>query len=52
MLFSLHGSHIVEHVLQQKKAPLLFVGGTPAQMFSSYLIQKQFTPEGPVSYPV
>ena len=35
MLFSLHGGHIVKHVLQQEWAPFLFLGGTPAQMFSS-----------------
>ena len=31
----------MEHTFQEKKAPPLYVGGTPVQMFSSYLIQKQ-----------
>ena len=52
MLFSPHGGRIVEHMLQEKKAPFLFVGGAPAQMFSVYSVQKQWTPEGLVGYPV
>ena len=32
MLISLHGGHVVEHVLQQEKAPFLLLGGIPTWM--------------------
>ena len=50
MLFFPHGSHIMEHVLQQEHAPFLFLGTDPAMILSVSLIQEQLTLEGLVSY--